>query len=98
MYDSFTYNGSITNYPSQTDWYWILNDHNNYEHFNFDYHVPHWENNFVQVFGDQHSKNSHTYLVNKKHNNDSPWQYHEQAVSRTASVPVFHATNLQPQE
>ncbi len=98
MYDSFTYNGSITNYPSQTDWYWIVNDHNNYEHFNFDYHVPHWENNFVQVFGDQHSKNSHTYLVNKKHNNDSPWQYHEQAVSRTASVPVFHATNLQPQE
>lgn len=98
MYDCFEHNGTLTNYSARTEWYWITNPDNDYTDFNFDYHVPQWESDCVQVFGDQHAKNSHTYLVNHRHNNDSPWQFHEHSVKRTASVPVFHATNLQPEE
>ena len=98
MYDCFEHNGTLHNYPSKTDWYWITHPNNDYTDFNFDYHVPQWEKICVQVFGDQHSKNSNTYLVNKRHGTNSPWQFHENTVKRTASVPVFHATNLQPDE
>ena len=98
MYDYFEYNGTLTDYPARTEWYWITHPDNDYSNFNFDYHTPEWESYCVQVFGDQHTKNSHTYLVNKKHDNNSPWQYHEHTVKRTASHPVFHATNLQPDD
>ena len=98
MYDCFEHNGTLYNYPSNTDWYWITHPDNDYTDFNFDYHVPHWEKICVQVFGDQHSKNSNTYLVNKRHTESSPWQFHEHTVKRTASVPVFNATNFQPDE
>jgi len=98
MYDRFEYNGTITDYPSRTEWYWITCTDNDYSDFNFDYHVPAWESDCVQVFGDQHARDSRTYLVNARHNDDSPWQFHEHTVSRTATVPVFHATNLQPNE
>jgi len=98
VYDIFDYNGTLTNYPSKTDWYWVTHPDNDYSNFNFDYHVPHWEEWCVQIFGDQHSRDSRTYLVNKKHDDSTPWQFHENYVTRTASVPVFHATNLQPNE
>ena len=98
MYDIFDYNGTLTNYPSKTDWFWITHSDNDYSNFNFDYHVPHWEESFLQVFGDQHSRDSHTYLVNKRHTIDSPWQFHKNIITRTAAVPVFNATNLQPDE
>ena len=98
MYDKFEYNGTLDQYPSKTDWFWITHPNNDYTDFNFDYHVPNWEHSCVQVFGDQHAKDSHTYLVNKRHDTDSPWQFHEHCVVRTKSVPVFHATNLQPDE
>ena len=98
MYDRFEYNGTLTDYPARTEWYWLTHPDNDYSDFNFDYHTPEWESYCVQVFGDQHTQNSHTYLVNKKHNADTPWQYHEHTVKRTASHPVFHATNLQPEE
>lgn len=98
MYDQFSYNGTLTDYPNKTDWYWITHSNNDYTKFNFDYHVPQWESDCVQVFGDQHARDSHTYLVNTRHSDDSPWQFHEHTVTRTSSVPVFHATNLQPLE
>ena len=98
MYDQFSYNGTLTDYPNKTDWYWITHSNNDYTKFNFDYHVPQWESDCVQVFGDQHARDSHTYLVNTRHSDDSPWQFHEHTVTRTSSVPVFHATNLQPSE
>ena len=71
---------------------------NDYTNFNFDYHVPNWEQTFVQVFGDQHAKNSHTYLVHKQHDANTSWQFHEDCVTRTGTVPIYHATNLQPEE
>ena len=98
MYDRFEYTGTLTDYPVRTEWYWITHPDNDYSDFNFDYHTPHWESDCVQVFGDQHTKNSHTYLVNKQHDDNSPWQFHEKKVCRTASHPVFYATNLQPDE
>ena len=98
MYDRFEYNGTLTDYPSRTEWYWITHLDNDYTNFNFDYHTPRWESDCVQVFGDQHARNSHTYLVHQKHDDNSPWQFHEHTVTRTQSVPVFHATNLQPDE
>ena len=98
MYDQFSYNGTLTDYPNKTDWYWITHSNNDYTKFNFDYHVPQWESDCVQVFGDQHARDSHTYLVNTRHSDNSPWQFHEHTVTRTSSVPVFHATNLQPSE
>jgi len=98
MYDCFEYNGTLTHYPSRTEWYWITHPDNDYSNFNFDYHTPQWESDCVQVFGDQHARNSHTYLVNTRHDNNSPWQFHEHTVKRIQSVPVFHATNLQPNE
>tara|TARA_A100001015_G_C15012004_1_gene723570 strand:- start:535 stop:2058 length:1524 start_codon:yes stop_codon:yes gene_type:complete len=98
MYDRFEYNGTLKNYPSKTNWYWITHPDNNYTNFDFDYHTPEWESYCVQVFGDQHSKNSHTYLVNKEHDDNSPWQFHENKVDRIGKVPVFHATNFQPDE
>lgn len=98
MYDKFEYNGTLTHYPSKTDWYWITNSDNDYTDFNFDYHVPKWESNCIQVWGDQHSKNSHTYLVSKTHDVDSPLQYHIPTVTRISSVPRFHATNLTPND
>lgn len=98
MYDRFEYNGTLTDYPCRTAWYWITHPDNDYSDFNFDYHTPEWESDCVQVFGDQHSRDSSTYLVNKKHDENSPWQFHEHTVKRTGSVPVFHATNLQPEE
>ncbi len=98
MYDQFEYNGTITDYPNKTEWYWITHPDNNYEQFNFDYHVPKWESDCVQVFGDQHAKDSHTYLINQRHDDNSPWQFHTNQVDRINSVPRFHATNLQPNE
>tara|TARA_A100001015_G_scaffold30914_1_gene34431 strand:+ start:3412 stop:4920 length:1509 start_codon:yes stop_codon:yes gene_type:complete len=98
VYDSFIYNGTLTNYASKTDWFWITHNDNNYSNFNFDYHVPRWEQSYVQVFGDQHAQDSKTYLVNKKHDNNTSWQFHQNKVQRIASVPIFHATNLQPKE
>jgi hypothetical protein len=98
VYDRFVYNGTLTNYPSKTDWFWITHNDNNYNNFNFDYHVPSWEESYVQVFGDQHTQDSKTYLVNKKHDNNTSWQFHQNKVQRIASVPIFHATNLQPKE
>lgn len=98
MYDRFEYNGTLTDYANRTEWYWITHPDNDYTNFNFDYHVPTWESDCVQVFGDQHARNSHTYLVNTRHDANSPWQFHEHIVIRTASVPVFHATNLVPNE
>ena len=98
MYDRFEYNGTLTDYPARTEWYWVTHPDNDYSDFSFDYHVPRWESDCVQVFGDQHARDSHTYLVNTRHDNNSPWQFHENKVKRTASHPVFHATNLQPNE
>ena len=98
MYDRFEYNGTLTDYPNRTAWYWITHPDNDYTNFDFDYHTPDWESDCVQVFGDQHSRNSYTYLVNIKHDDSSPWQFHEHKVKRTRSVPIFHATNLQPDE
>jgi len=98
MYDRFEYNGTLTEYPSLTEWYWITHPDNDYTNFNFDYHTPQWESDCVQVFGDQHSRNSHTYLVNNQHDDNSPWQFHEHTVKRTSSHPIFCATNLQPEE
>ena len=33
MYDRFEYNGTLTNYPSKTNWYWITHPDNNYTNF-----------------------------------------------------------------
>ena len=98
MYDRFEYNGTLVDYHSTTEWFWITHPNNDYSNFDFDYHVPHWESDCVQVFGDQHARDSKTYLVNKKHDDNSPWQFHEDMVTRSASVPIFNATNLQPDE
>ena len=98
MYDKFEYNGTLTEYPSTTEWFWVLNPDNDYTNFNFDYHVPQWEEWCVQSFGDQHSRDSFTYLVNKKHDHSTPWQFHEKACSRVSPAPIFHATNLHPDE
>ena len=98
MYDRFDYNGTLTDYPSRTEWYWVTHSNNDYSNFNFDYHTPEWESDCVQVFGDQHSRDSKTYLVNTRHNDNSPWQFHKNKVKRTSSYPVFNATNLQPDE
>ena len=98
MYDKFVYNGTLTGYDSHTDWFWITHPDNDYTNFNFDYHVPNWEESFVQVFGDQHAKNSHTYLVHKQHDANTSWQFHEHCVTRTGTVPIYHATNLQAEE
>ena len=98
MYDCFEYNGTLTDYTANTEWFWIIDSKNNYTDFNFDYRVPDWEQNFVQVFGDQHAKNSHTYLVNQKHTSDTAWQFHERTVTRQSSAPRFHATNMMPHE
>ena len=66
MYDCFEYNGTLTEYPSKTNWFWITHNHNDYSNFNFDYTVPWWEESFIQVFGDQYTKDSKTYLVSKQ--------------------------------
>ena len=98
MYDKFVYNGTLTDYDSRTDWFWITHPDNDYTDFNFDYHVPNFEQYFVQVFGDKHAKNSHTYLVHKQHDANTSWQFHEHCVTRTGTVPIYHATNLQAEE
>ena len=98
MYDCFEYNGTLTEYPSKTNWFWITHNHNNYSSFNFDYTVPWWEESFIQVFGDQYTKDSKTYLVSKQHTLESPRQYHENVVERIKPVPIYHASGLVPHE
>ena len=43
MYDRYSYQGQITQHPSNTEWYWLTDDSVDYSKFNFDYDVPLWE-------------------------------------------------------
>ena len=99
MYDQFEYNGTLLDYPARTDWFWIVDSkYNDYADFNFDYTVPNWEADYIHAFGDQYSKASNTFLVNKSHRQNKGCLYHEETVNRVANVPIYNAVNLLPYE
>ena len=98
MYDKFNYNGTRTNYESRTEWFWVTDAVNDYSNFNFDYHVPSWEAEYLHVFGDQWSRDSHTYLVHKDHKEQSAQKYLTNGVTRVGQAQRFHATNMMPNE
>lgn len=99
MYDQFEYNGTLTDYPARTDWFWIVDSkHNDYANFNFDYTAPSWEGDYIHAFGDQYSKESNTFLVHKTHTQNQGKLYHPETVNRVTHVPIYNAVNLLPYE
>ena len=99
MYDQFEYNGTLTDYPARTDWFWIVDSkHNDYADFNFDYTAPSWEGDYIHAFGDQYSKESNTFLVNKNHTQNQGRLYHKHTVDRVTHAPIYNAVNLLPFE
>jgi hypothetical protein len=75
---------------SDTDWYWIISDQNDYTDFDFTWHPESWQTKYVHCFGDQHADDSNTYLVHKSHDiTNIRWQYHPNAVTRTAKYDIL---------
>ena len=79
---------------SDTDWYWIISDQNDYTDFDFTWHPESWQTKYVHCFGDQHADDSNTYLVHKSHDiTNIRWQYHPNAVTRTAKFDILEYNN-----
>ena len=75
---------------SDTDWYWIISDENDYTDFDFTWHPESWQTKYVHCFGDQHADDSNTYLVHKSHDiTNIRWQYHPDSVTRTAKYDII---------
>ena len=97
MYDRYSYQGQITQHPSNTEWYWLTDDSVDYSKFNFDYDVPLWESQFIHSFGDQHSVHAGTFLVNINHSKETQFKYVESATRRVSSFDIFE-TDILKQE
>ena len=94
MYDRFKYTGQIVKHKSHTEWYWLTDQNVDYSNFDFDYHVPKWEEQFIHAFGDQHSVHAGTFLVHVDHDTHSDFKYIEHQTQRTSPFDIFESTTL----
>lgn len=73
----------------RTTYYWVLNGHNDYTGFDFDFKPVPWEQDYTHVWPSQWQQNGGTILA-PKHITDHQWYWHTTEVERTQAAPIFY--------